>query len=1277
MTVGDYDYLRRLAAERGQNSKLGAAEKDFQNAVAVFHEQLRTLTQVLAKQEAEISNLKQALEGRDRQIAENRASLSNLQAALAAKDETLRVQETELQIFRTSKLQRLRSAILYEKLSARKIAKIAYLIVGLAAPERVRRQLRPLLPRWKCAFESARRPRPKIERRTQEEWPADRPLLSVIIPCFNYGRYVEEAVDSVLLQTFQDFEIIVVDGGSTDDDTLCVLQSLKKSKTKVYLRAGRHLAGDNRNFGISQSRGKYVCCLDADDRLKSSYLEKALFLLETYRYELVSSSVEWFGARHSIFEVTARPSLEQIIVSNQFCTAAVFTRALWEKAGGYHDWGLGKDYIAEDWDLWVRMMALGARVTNIPEALMLYRVHDASLTKQPEVRSWEEQGKEILKFNQEHLKRKNYLLSAERNAAIVQVEDPYLNLVTSYQKGAKKPAILLALPYLITGGANTIFLDIVEHLTTSGFDLSVVTTQAEDSRFGDNTAKYEALTNGQVYHLYQFLPEENKWKDFLFHLIETRNIGILLLAGSAYVYGLLPEIKQKFPQLKVVDQLFNEFGHIENNRNYSKYIDFHIVANEVIKDVLVKAHGELDGKIRVIVHGVDVEGRFNPDKVEVGAETRAFVPQGKFLVSFIGRFSEEKCPKKFVEIVNLLKDEGDLHFLMIGNGPEYPYIKQRIRELQLDNKIYAPGFVADPRPFLKSSGVVVIPSTIEGIPIILMESLAFGVPVIASAVGGIPSMIHDDFNGFLCEPSDIKAFVRAIRKIAGEKSFHRAMKANARKFAQQHLNVSGMKNDYRNVFVQLLAESQRQEKWPEDRPLVSIVIPSFNYGRYLEETIDSVLAQTFQDFEIIVTDGGSTDEETLRLLQSLQKPKTTVYLNEGRHLLGENRNLGIARARGKYICCLDSDDKLKPTYLEKALFLLEIYQYDIVSTSVQCFGGSNGLWQVATSPSLEQVTNANQFAVVAVFRKDMWKKAQGYRDRGLGKDLVAEDWDLWLRMMALGARVINIPEALMLYRVHDASLSKQSEVRSWEEQGKEILKFNKDYLKRENYLLSAKRNVAIVQVEEPYLNLVTSYQKGAKKPAILFALSYVIAGGADSVFLDIAEHLTANGFDLSVVTTQPVDSRFGDNTAKYEALTNGQVYHLYQFLAEENKWKDFLFYLIETRNIGILLLAGSAYVYKLLPEIKQRFPQLKIVDQLFNEFGHMDNNRKYSDYIDFHIVTNEAMKEILVNRHGEKEDKIRVLVKGCSNIFAELLGAEYRQAVVSRTQDRADSAVGP
>jgi O-antigen biosynthesis protein len=877
VTVGDYGYLRRLAAERGQNSKLVAAEKDFQDAVVVFHyvesqlrEQVASLTQALAERNGQIASLTQALAERNGQIASltqalaeregqvasltqalaeregviqrqsddlrakgeavvnlqaavgskdeavanlqaavgsKNEAVANLQAILATKDASILEQQRELQSFRTSKLQRLRSTILYDQLSARKLIKIVYLVTALATPERVRRSLRPMVHRLKRLFDPATQRGPKIERPRQKKWPETRPLISVVIPSFNYGRYVEEAVDSVLSQTFQDFEIIVIEGGSTDD-TPHILRSFQKPKTKVYLREERHLLGDNRNFGISRSRGKYICCLDADDKLRPTYLEKALFLLETCHYDIASTSVQCFGGSNLLWQVAVKPSLEEITRGNQFSVVAVFRKDLWKKAGGYHDWGLGKDYVVEDWDLWVRMMALGARAINIPEALMLYRVHDASLSKQAHVRPWEEHGKEILKFNKKHLKPKNYLLSAKKNAAILQVSDPYLNLVASYRKETRKPSILLALPFVTTGGADTVFLGLAQHLTASGFNLAVMTTIPIEASFGDNTAKYEAITK-QIYHLHQFLTGESGWKDFVFYLIETRNIDILLLAGSAYVYALLPEIKQRFPRLKIVDHLFNEYGHIENNRKYASLIDAHIVVNEVIKRVLINLYGEAEGKIRVIPPGVDVENRFNPLSFnEGGSELSALLPQNKFLVSFIGRFSEEKCPEQFVEMASFLREENNLHFLMLGNGPEYPRVKEKIQALSLEDRIYAPGNVTDVRPCLRISGVVVIPSAIEGLPVTLMESMAFGVPVIASAVGGVPSVIRDEFNGFVCQPSDIQGFVRNIRRLARDDGLCKAMKANAREYALRHFNVDKTNREYSNVFLELLRACQ-------------------------------------------------------------------------------------------------------------------------------------------------------------------------------------------------------------------------------------------------------------------------------------------------------------------------------------------------------------------------------------------------------------------------------------------------------------------------------------
>ncbi len=453
-------------------------------------------------------------------VAKNRI-IESVRSELAVRDAIIGEQERELHIFRTSKLQRLRTALLHEKFSSRQLIRIAYLVASLATPERLRARLRPAVQKLKRNL----RPKAKVKRSEQERWHTDRPLISVVIPCFNYGRFVEEAVDSVLAQTFSDFEIIVVDGGSTDGDTTRLLQDLHKPKTQVYFRHSRHLVGDNRNFGIEHAKGKYICCLDADDKLKPTYLEKALFLLETYKYDLVSTAVQCFGESDAVWQITSKPTLEQILSGNQFSTAAVFTKQFWTKAQGYHDWGLGKDHVAEDWDLWLRMVALGARAINMPEPLMLYRVHGkASLSNCHENLPYDKQSERIRLFNREYLTQKNYRRAAENNEVAVEVSNPFMNLDNSFEKDHEKPALLLALPFVITGGADTVFLQMAEYLAKSGFDISIVTTIKTDASFGDNTSRYEAITK-QIYHLYRFLEDRRNWKDFLFYLIESRKIN--------------------------------------------------------------------------------------------------------------------------------------------------------------------------------------------------------------------------------------------------------------------------------------------------------------------------------------------------------------------------------------------------------------------------------------------------------------------------------------------------------------------------------------------------------------------------------------------------------------------------------------------------------------------------------------------------------------------------------------------------------------------------------
>lgn len=208
------------------------------------------------------------------------------------------------------------------------------------------------------------------------------------------------------------------------------------------------------------------------------------------------------------------------------------------------------------------------------------------------------------------------------------------------------------------------------------------------------------------------------------------------------------------------------------------------------------------------------------------------------------------------------------------------------------------------------------------------------------------------------------------------------------------------------------------QSWPANRPLVSVVISNFNYGKYLHEAIDSVLAQTFQDFEIIIIDDGSTDLYTREILTALNKPKTQVIFQENQGL-PRTRNNGIKIAQGKYICCLDSDDCLKPTYLEKCIYELETRNLDVCFSWVRTFGASSSIWK--NGPFLIDVLmKDNPVSVSAVFKKTLWELVGGYKEVMTdGYD----DWEFWLTLAEQGAVGHCVPEPLMLHRKHSSSMS--------------------------------------------------------------------------------------------------------------------------------------------------------------------------------------------------------------------------------------------------------------
>ena len=224
----------------------------------------------------------------------------------------------------------------------------------------------------------------------------NQPLVSVVIPCFNYGLYVEEAIDSVLSQTLDNIEIIVVDGGSTDNMTLEILAKLSRPKTHVVFQNRRSYVGANRNCGMLHATGRYVCCLDADDRIDPTFFEKAVYQLETYKYDVVSAGYVSFGNKVVSLCNMSRPILEDLVLNNHVLTCALFRYSFFKKTRGFVDTGIGPDHVAEDWRFWVELAIEGARFYNIPESLLHYRIHDASsLSRQKDVPPTWRQGQQI------------------------------------------------------------------------------------------------------------------------------------------------------------------------------------------------------------------------------------------------------------------------------------------------------------------------------------------------------------------------------------------------------------------------------------------------------------------------------------------------------------------------------------------------------------------------------------------------------------------------------------------------------------------------------------------------------------------------------------------------------------------------------------------------------------------------------------------------------------------------------------------------------------------
>ncbi|MDY0907442.1 glycosyltransferase family 2 protein [Pedobacter sp. CFBP9032] len=202
-------------------------------------------------------------------------------------------------------------------------------------------------------------------------------ILSVIIPCYNHGKYLQEAIDSVLTYTDQPVEIIIVDDGSTDNFTVEKMIELRKQGFHVIQQPNSGLA-KARNAGIAAAKGKYILPLDADNKIKADYIRKALPLLDSNQCDIVYARPDFFGDDISYrkFETKSFDGTD-LLFGNYIDACSIFKKEIWSQNNGYDEnmpfAGL------EDWDFWISSYFNNCKFEFINEPLFEYRILENSM----------------------------------------------------------------------------------------------------------------------------------------------------------------------------------------------------------------------------------------------------------------------------------------------------------------------------------------------------------------------------------------------------------------------------------------------------------------------------------------------------------------------------------------------------------------------------------------------------------------------------------------------------------------------------------------------------------------------------------------------------------------------------------------------------------------------------------------------------------------------------------------------------------------------------------
>ena len=424
------------------------------------------------------------------------------------------------------------------------------------------------------------------------------------------------------------------------------------------------------------------------------------------------------------------------------------------------------------------------------------------------------------------------------------------------------------------------------------------------------------------------------------------------------------------------------------------------------------------------------------------------------------------------------------------------------------------------------------------------------------------------------------------------------------------------------------------------KPLISIITAYYNCKKYIFETANSILNQTFPYWEWIIMDDGSNEEGSKETFEELEKLDSRIHVyhqkNAGRL---EARDNAIKKAKCELIFVLDSDDMIDKTYLECAYFtMLTNPDATWAYADTVTFDGQNFLWKKVFD--CEQEKRENILPVCSLIKKKALLEVGGYG--AVDKD-VHEDWHLWLRMIEKGYYPVRMNFYGFWYRQKKeggtmASIKNDSQRQAHaEEEIKKQAKRIKENVTALQYPMTTNFNYD----SQPYIFKEEWKQiVDGKKKNLLFIFPWFKLGGADKFNYDLISSIDKEKYNITMVTTEPCDYVWRQRFEKY-----GEVFDLTTFLHRKD-WPAFLHYIMKTRKIDLVFESHSYFGYYVIPWLKSYFKEVTFVDYIHAENWGWRNGEYPRDstaiakILEKTYTCTKFLRETMKNKMGRTTDNV-------------------------------------